>query len=171
MYMFHTVMLIWMKNCPRDISLLFLCQHKHPRPQKPRSLRIYESHVGIASPEGKVASYSNFTHNVLPRIKDLGKSLLRWHKTVEIMRGCTILTRVQSELILAIIFKQIVCLLFYFFVCVCVVMFSFCFLFCLHWFDVVIFIFFGCYFIILFCFGFFFFFSFCFVTFRFVALH
>uniref|UniRef100_A0A3B4BVQ2 1,4-alpha-glucan branching enzyme n=1 Tax=Pygocentrus nattereri TaxID=42514 RepID=A0A3B4BVQ2_PYGNA len=39
--------------------------HKHPRPRKPRSLRIYESHVGIASPEGKIASYSNFTHNVL----------------------------------------------------------------------------------------------------------
>uniref|UniRef100_A0A672SXS7 1,4-alpha-glucan branching enzyme n=1 Tax=Sinocyclocheilus grahami TaxID=75366 RepID=A0A672SXS7_SINGR len=51
--------------------------HKHPRPQKPRSLRIYESHVGIASPEGKVASYSNFTHNVLPRIKDLGYNCIQ----------------------------------------------------------------------------------------------
>ncbi|KAJ3590995.1 hypothetical protein NHX12_008943 [Muraenolepis orangiensis] len=35
----------------------------HPRPGKPRSLRIYECHVGIASPEGKVASYANFTAN------------------------------------------------------------------------------------------------------------
>uniref|UniRef100_W5KR96 1,4-alpha-glucan branching enzyme n=1 Tax=Astyanax mexicanus TaxID=7994 RepID=W5KR96_ASTMX len=51
--------------------------HKHPRPRKPRSLRIYESHVGIASPEGKVASYSNFTHNVLPRIKDLGYNCIQ----------------------------------------------------------------------------------------------
>ncbi|XP_073719621.1 1,4-alpha-glucan-branching enzyme [Misgurnus anguillicaudatus] len=51
--------------------------HKHPRPAKPRSLRIYESHVGIASPEGKVASYSNFTHNVIPRIKDLGYNCIQ----------------------------------------------------------------------------------------------
>ncbi|XP_072547869.1 1,4-alpha-glucan-branching enzyme [Salminus brasiliensis] len=51
--------------------------HKHPRPRKPRSLRIYESHVGIASPEGKVASYSNFTHNVLPRIKNLGYNCIQ----------------------------------------------------------------------------------------------
>ncbi|KAF1493852.1 1,4-alpha-glucan-branching enzyme, partial [Eudyptula minor novaehollandiae] len=46
--------------------------HKHPSPKRLKSLRIYESHVGIASPEGKVASYKNFTYNVLPRIKDLG---------------------------------------------------------------------------------------------------
>ncbi|XP_062872486.1 1,4-alpha-glucan-branching enzyme isoform X3 [Trichomycterus rosablanca] len=51
--------------------------HKHPRPRKPHSLRVYESHVGIASPEGKVASYSNFTHNVLPRIKDLGYNCIQ----------------------------------------------------------------------------------------------
>ncbi|CAL8349048.1 unnamed protein product [Arctogadus glacialis] len=48
----------------------------HKRPDKPRSLRIYECHVGIASPEGKVASYSNFTANVLPRIKDLALQVL-----------------------------------------------------------------------------------------------
>uniref|UniRef100_A0A3B5LH48 1,4-alpha-glucan branching enzyme n=1 Tax=Xiphophorus couchianus TaxID=32473 RepID=A0A3B5LH48_9TELE len=46
-------------------------QHIHPRPKKPKSLRIYEAHVGIGSPEPKIASYKNFTHNVLPRIKDL----------------------------------------------------------------------------------------------------
>nr|XP_048724837.1 1,4-alpha-glucan-branching enzyme isoform X1 [Caretta caretta] len=45
---------------------------KHPQPKKPKSLRIYESHVGIASPDGKVASYKNFTYNILPKIKDLG---------------------------------------------------------------------------------------------------
>ncbi|XP_026867810.2 1,4-alpha-glucan-branching enzyme [Electrophorus electricus] len=50
---------------------------KHPRPRKPCSLRIYEAHVGIASPECKVASYSNFTHNVLPRIKDLGYNCIQ----------------------------------------------------------------------------------------------
>ncbi|XP_018431642.1 PREDICTED: 1,4-alpha-glucan-branching enzyme [Nanorana parkeri] len=44
-------------------------QHEHPR--RPKSVRIYEAHVGIASPEGKIASYKNFTYNVLPKIKDL----------------------------------------------------------------------------------------------------
>ncbi|KAF7700169.1 1,4-alpha-glucan-branching enzyme [Silurus meridionalis] len=57
--------------------------HKHPRPQKPRSLRIYESHVGIASPEGKVASYKNFTYNVLPRIKDLGYNCIQMMAIME----------------------------------------------------------------------------------------
>lgn len=52
----------------------FPFQHIHPRPMKPTHLRIYEAHVGIASPEGKIASYGNFTVNVLPRIKELGKT-------------------------------------------------------------------------------------------------
>uniref|UniRef100_A0A667YEX1 1,4-alpha-glucan branching enzyme n=1 Tax=Myripristis murdjan TaxID=586833 RepID=A0A667YEX1_9TELE len=52
-------------------------KHVHPRPKKPKSLRIYESHVGIASPEGKIASYTNFTTNVLPRIKDLGYNCIQ----------------------------------------------------------------------------------------------
>ncbi|XP_019379444.1 PREDICTED: 1,4-alpha-glucan-branching enzyme, partial [Gavialis gangeticus] len=50
---------------------------RHPSPEKPKSLRIYESHVGIASPEGKIASYKNFTYNVLPRIKDLGYNCIQ----------------------------------------------------------------------------------------------
>ncbi|XP_056466533.1 1,4-alpha-glucan-branching enzyme [Gadus chalcogrammus] len=55
----------------------------HKRPDKPRSLRIYECHVGIASPEGKVASYSNFTANVLPRIKDLGYNCIQMMAVME----------------------------------------------------------------------------------------
>lgn len=55
------------------MTFWLLLQHIHPRPRKPTSLRIYEAHVGIGSPEGKIASYNNFTTNVLPRIKDLGK--------------------------------------------------------------------------------------------------
>lgn len=47
-------------------------QWKHPRPPRPRSVRIYEAHVGISSPEPKVASYRYFADSVLPRIKDLG---------------------------------------------------------------------------------------------------
>ncbi|SCW02651.1 LAFE_0F11320g1_1 [Lachancea fermentati] len=50
-------------------------QFKNKRPQFERqtdSLRIYEAHVGISSPEPKVASYKEFTKNILPRIRDLG---------------------------------------------------------------------------------------------------
>uniref|UniRef100_A0A8C1SCC5 1,4-alpha-glucan branching enzyme n=1 Tax=Cyprinus carpio TaxID=7962 RepID=A0A8C1SCC5_CYPCA len=58
-----------------SVSLTFLLsrpQFQHPRPPRPSSLRIYEAHVGISSPEEKIASYRNFTRDVLPRIKDLG---------------------------------------------------------------------------------------------------
>ena len=48
-------------------------QFKYQHPRFPSSLRIYESHVGIASWEGKVATYKEFTQNVIPRIADLGK--------------------------------------------------------------------------------------------------
>ncbi|XP_064881032.1 1,4-alpha-glucan-branching enzyme-like [Oncorhynchus nerka] len=57
--------------------------HIHPRPKKPQSLRIYESHVGIASPDPKVASYTNFTTNVLPRIKDLGYNCIQLMAVME----------------------------------------------------------------------------------------
>ncbi|CAL8082225.1 unnamed protein product [Orchesella dallaii] len=52
-------------------------QFKHQRPKKPQSLRIYECHVGIASDEPKVATYDEFTENVLPRIKKLGYSAIQ----------------------------------------------------------------------------------------------
>uniref|UniRef100_A0A673YMH2 1,4-alpha-glucan branching enzyme n=1 Tax=Salmo trutta TaxID=8032 RepID=A0A673YMH2_SALTR len=57
--------------------------HIHPRPKKPQSLRIYESHVGIASPDPEVASYTNFTINVLPRIKDLGYNCIQLMAVME----------------------------------------------------------------------------------------
>uniref|UniRef100_F1MZP0 1,4-alpha-glucan branching enzyme n=2 Tax=Bos TaxID=9903 RepID=F1MZP0_BOVIN len=50
---------------------------KHSKPKKPKGLRIYESHVGISSYEGKIASYKHFTCNVLPRIKDLGYNCIQ----------------------------------------------------------------------------------------------
>ncbi|KAK9402202.1 C4-alpha-glucan-branching enzyme [Crotalus adamanteus] len=56
---------------------------KHPIPKKPQSMRIYESHVGIASPEGKIASYKNFTYNVLPKIKDLGYNCIQLMAVME----------------------------------------------------------------------------------------
>lgn len=54
-------------------------QWKHSRPRKPESLRIYEAHIGISSPEAKVASYLYFAEHVLPKIKGLG------YNTVELM--------------------------------------------------------------------------------------
>jgi len=63
------------------------CQHfwnpkqtytmKHPRPARPQSLRVYECHVGISSPEGKVNTYVDFTKDVLPRISALGYNTIQ----------------------------------------------------------------------------------------------
>ena len=51
-------------NPPADEKFEF----KHPRPKTPPDLRIYECHVGMSSEEHKVASYTYFADNVLPRI-------------------------------------------------------------------------------------------------------
>lgn len=45
---------------------------KHGRPAKPDNLKIYEAHVGMGSIEPKVATYTEFADNVLPRIKRMG---------------------------------------------------------------------------------------------------
>lgn len=50
-------------------------EFKNKHPPRPTSLRIYESHVGIASWQGKVATYPEFTRDVLPRISYLGMAL------------------------------------------------------------------------------------------------
>ena len=39
---------------------------------------IYEAHVGMASEEGKVASYTEFENNILPRIKNLGYNTIQF---------------------------------------------------------------------------------------------
>ncbi|CRK32414.1 hypothetical protein BN1708_016103 [Verticillium longisporum] len=46
-------------------------------PSKPASARIYEAHVGISSPELRVATYKEFTKNMLPRIRDLGYNVIQ----------------------------------------------------------------------------------------------
>ncbi|GAB1608398.1 1,4-alpha-glucan-branching enzyme-like [Argonauta hians] len=58
--------LLW--NPPAAEKYVF----KHTSPIKLDRLRIYESHVGIASWEGKVSNYNYFTYEVLPRIVKLG---------------------------------------------------------------------------------------------------
>jgi 1,4-alpha-glucan branching enzyme len=60
-------------NPPKEQQYVF----KNKRPPKPRSARIYEAHVGISSPEPKVATYKEFTKNILPRIKHLGYNVIQ----------------------------------------------------------------------------------------------
>ncbi|PON56004.1 Glycoside hydrolase [Trema orientale] len=45
---------------------------QHPQPNRPKSLRIYEAHVGMSSTEPIINTYANFRDEVLPRIKRLG---------------------------------------------------------------------------------------------------
>ncbi|ORY32704.1 glycoside hydrolase, partial [Rhizoclosmatium globosum] len=56
---------------------------QHPQPPKPSTLRIYESHVGISSPEGRVASYTEFKDTVLPRIQKLGYNCIQLMAVME----------------------------------------------------------------------------------------
>ena len=48
-------------------------------PEAPNTPLIYEAHVGMASEEGKVASYAEFRDEMLPRIKKAG------YNTVQLM--------------------------------------------------------------------------------------
>lgn len=56
---------------------------KNPRPPYPQSVRIYEAHVGISSPEPRVATYKEFTQNMLPRIKYLGYNVIQLMAVME----------------------------------------------------------------------------------------
>ncbi|KAL6251544.1 alpha-1,4-glucan branching enzyme [Rhinocladiella similis] len=60
-------------NPPQSERYVF----KNPRPPYPKSARIYEAHVGISSPDLKVATYKEFTKNMLPRIKWLGYNVIQ----------------------------------------------------------------------------------------------
>jgi 1,4-alpha-glucan branching enzyme len=60
-------------NPPKNERYVF----KNGRPPYPKSVRIYEAHVGISSPELKVATYKEFTKNMIPRIKYLGYNVIQ----------------------------------------------------------------------------------------------
>ncbi|KAF2154612.1 glycoside hydrolase family 13 protein [Myriangium duriaei CBS 260.36] len=66
-------------NPPKEQRYVF----KNARPPKPASARIYEAHVGISSPEPKVATYKEFTQNTLPRIKNLGYNVIQLMAVME----------------------------------------------------------------------------------------
>lgn len=52
-------------------------QFKNTRPQRPKSARIYEAHVGISTPEQRVGTYKEFTRDTLPRIHKLGYNMIQ----------------------------------------------------------------------------------------------
>ena len=56
---------------------------KHDAPRTRQSPRIYEAHVGMASEEGKVASYAEFRDNILPRIKRAGYNVVQLMAVME----------------------------------------------------------------------------------------
>ncbi|KAM0246397.1 hypothetical protein ACHAP5_004710 [Fusarium lateritium] len=56
---------------------------KNSRPKKPASARVYEAHVGISSPDQRVATYKEFTKNMLPRIKNLGYNVIQLMAVME----------------------------------------------------------------------------------------
>ena len=56
---------------------------KNKRPNLPHSLKIYEAHVGISTPEPKIGTYNEFTDNVLPIIKDLGYNTIQLMSIME----------------------------------------------------------------------------------------
>ncbi|KAK1323416.1 hypothetical protein QJS10_CPA02g00640 [Acorus calamus] len=58
---------------PEDEKYVF----QHPQPKAPKSLRIYESHVGMSSKEPKINTYTSFRDDVLPRIKRLGYNAIQ----------------------------------------------------------------------------------------------
>jgi 1,4-alpha-glucan branching enzyme len=66
-------------NPPQSERYVF----KNPRPPYPKSVRIYEAHVGISSPELKVATYKEFTKNMLPRIQWLGYNVIQLMAVME----------------------------------------------------------------------------------------
>lgn len=54
-----------------------LYQARYKRPDVPKSLRIYECHVGIATENYEVGTYRNFAENVLPRIARQGYNAIQ----------------------------------------------------------------------------------------------
>ena len=55
----------------------FPFSHDTPTPNGREGLRIYEAHVGMALEEERVGTFAEFTHAMLPRIKDLGYNAIQ----------------------------------------------------------------------------------------------
>lgn len=52
-------------------------QWKHPRPQRPTNLKIYETHVGMATKEQRIGTYLEFARDIIPYIADMGYNAIQ----------------------------------------------------------------------------------------------
>eukprot|EP01132_Coremiostelium_polycephalum_P001427 gene1427-1801_t len=50
---------------------------KHKAPKRPDNLKIYESHIGMASELPEICTYKSFKENVLPQVKELGYNCIQ----------------------------------------------------------------------------------------------
>lgn len=50
---------------------------RYPKVNAPDNMKIYEAHVGISSPEAKVADYDYFSDNIIPQIKRQGYNAIQ----------------------------------------------------------------------------------------------
>ncbi|KAH9622869.1 hypothetical protein KSS87_007872 [Heliosperma pusillum] len=66
-----------------DPSPEFTHKWKNNSPKAPKSLRIYECHIGISGSDPKVSSFLEFSEKVLPYIKDLGYNAIQLFGVVE----------------------------------------------------------------------------------------
>ncbi|XP_042950492.1 1,4-alpha-glucan-branching enzyme 3, chloroplastic/amyloplastic isoform X2 [Carya illinoinensis] len=60
---------------------VFKWKNKHPK--VPKSLRIYECHVGISGSEPKISSFNDFTEKVLPHVKEAGYNAIQLIGVIE----------------------------------------------------------------------------------------
>ncbi|KAL9236281.1 hypothetical protein vseg_010971 [Gypsophila vaccaria] len=61
----------------------FAHKWKNNSPKAPKSLRIYECHIGISGSDPKVSSFLEFTEKVLPHVKDLGYNAIQLFGVIE----------------------------------------------------------------------------------------
>ncbi|XP_024021202.1 1,4-alpha-glucan-branching enzyme 3, chloroplastic/amyloplastic isoform X1 [Morus notabilis] len=56
---------------------------RNTSPKVPKSLRIYECHVGISGSEPKISTFNDFTEKVLPHVKEAGYNAIQFIGVVE----------------------------------------------------------------------------------------
>ncbi|KAM7498912.1 hypothetical protein LguiA_023326 [Lonicera macranthoides] len=61
----------------------FAYNWKYKSPKVPRSLRIYECHVGVSGLEPKISSFDDFKEKVLPHVKEAGYNAIQLIGVVE----------------------------------------------------------------------------------------
>ena len=66
-----------LKILQHDLQIYFFLKVYHlkaSRPKRPKSLKVYECHVGISSVEEKVNTYKDFTGNLLKGIDNFSSA-------------------------------------------------------------------------------------------------